>query len=74
MMILFFILMMAMAARLFGFAVRMSWGLIRIFFTIFFLPVIIFAGLLGGILRLALPALVIYAVISALAPRYNREQ
>jgi hypothetical protein len=73
MMILFFILMMATAARMMRFAVRMSWGFMKVFFTILFLPSIIFFGLLGGLLKLALPALLIYAVISMLAPSRERD-
>ena len=70
MLTLFFaIMMIGVFGRLAGFAFRMSGGFLRVLFTLVFLPGIIMAGFLGGLLHLAFPVLAIIGLVSLIAPR-----
>ena len=68
----FTILMIAVFGRLLGFAVRLSWGFFRIFFTLMFLPGILVMGFFGGLAYLVLPLLAVAGLLSLAAPRQIR--
>ena len=63
-MILFTVLMFLVFGRLIGFAFRAAWGITRVAFTFFFLPLILIGLVIAGLIKLALPILLIVAVIS----------
>jgi hypothetical protein len=65
-MILFTVLMFLVFGRLIGFAFRAAWGITRVAFTFFFLPLILIGLVIAGLIKLALPILLIVAVISLL--------
>ena len=70
MLTLFFaIMMIGVFGRLAGFAISMSWGFLRVLLTLIFLPGIIIAGFIGGLLHLAFPVLAIVGLVSLIAPR-----
>ena len=66
---IFMILVMTVGFRILRFAVRMSWGVLSVILSIVFLPLMLVFGLLGGLLKLLLPALIIWGVLSLLSPR-----
>ena len=63
-MILFTVLMLLVFGRLIGFTFRAAWGITRVAFTFFFLPLILIGLVIAGLIKLALPILLIVAVIS----------
>ena len=62
--LLFIILMFAVFGKLIGLAFRMTWGVAKILFTLVFLPVILIALVIGGLVSLALPLLMIVGIIT----------
>lgn len=64
--ILFAILMFMVFGKLLIFALKVSWGITKIFFTIVFLPVILVVMVLMGFMTIALPILVVIGIISLL--------
>ena len=66
--LLFTIMMIGVFGRLAGAAFRLSWGLGRGLLTLIFLPGIIIAGFVMGLLRLAFPLLLIAGIFSLFAP------
>ena len=62
--ILFVIGMLLVFGKLFLFGIRVSWGIMRILFTIVFFPVILVGMVLGGLLYLAIPILLIVGIIT----------
>ncbi|MBO4559312.1 MAG: hypothetical protein J5712_04440 [Lachnospiraceae bacterium] len=72
MIILFAILMFAVFGKVLGFAFRAAWGFTKVFFTLFFLPAILIGLVFVGLIRLALPILVIAGIIM-LARRFTGE-
>lgn len=70
MLTLFFIIcMIAVFGKVGLFALRGAWGLTKIFFTLVFLPLILIGLALKGLIVVALPALIIFGVISLLSNR-----
>ena len=69
MLTLFFaIMMIGVFGRLAGFAFRMSWGLLKVLLTLIFLPGIIIAGFISGLLYLAFPLLAVVGLFSLISP------
>lgn len=62
--LLFIILMFAVFGKMIGLAFRMTWGFAKILLTLVFLPVILIALVIGGLISLALPLLVIVGIIT----------
>ena len=44
-----------------------AWGLTKIFFTLFFLPLILIGLVLKGLAVIALPALIVFGVVALLS-------
>ena len=65
---LFAVMMIGVFGRLIGFAIRLSWGFLKVLLTLIFLPGIIIAGFVMGLLRLAFPLLLIAGIFSLFAP------
>ncbi len=57
-------LMIVIFGRLFGLAFKMTWGVVRILFTLVFLPLVLIGLIIGGIFYIAIPALIIIGIIS----------
>ena len=62
-MILITILMLIVFGKLIGFAFRAAWGITKIFFGLIFLPVILIAMVIGGLIYIALPILAIVGIV-----------
>jgi len=61
---LFLILMIIVFGKLFVFGVKATWGITKFLVTVLFLPLILTALFLGGLVSLALPILVVVGVFS----------
>lgn len=61
--LLFGICLLAFFGNMIVFAVKMAWGLGKVLFTIVFFPVILICLVIGGLIKLALPLLLIGGVI-----------
>ena len=66
---LFIVLMFLVFGKLLVFAIRATWGIAKIFFTLIFLPLILIGLVIKGLLFNALPVLVIIGVISLFGMR-----
>ncbi len=70
----FTIMMISMFGRLFAFGLRSAWGFARLAATIVFLPIILAAVILGGLIQLAFPVLAVIGLVSLFRPRQIAEQ
>ncbi|MBQ6835261.1 MAG: hypothetical protein IJO55_12725 [Lachnospiraceae bacterium] len=64
---LFFILMLAVFGKILGFAIKATWSISKIVFSVVLLPLFLVGLVLKGLLTLALPILVIIGIISLIA-------
>lgn len=64
---LFVILMLVVFGKLLVFAIKASWGVIKILFTLIFLPLILIGLVIAGLTSVALPILLVIGVISLIA-------
>lgn len=55
--------------KLFMFAVKASWGIMKILFTILLLPLLLIILVFAGLFYIALPVLVIAGVVSLFSSR-----
>ena len=62
--LLFVILMLAVFGKLLVFSVKASWGIAKILLTVVFLPVILVAMALVGLMSVALPVLLIVGAVT----------
>ena len=62
--LLFMILFFGIFGRLRGFAFKATWGLFKICMYVVFLPLILIAMVVGGLVYIALPILIIVGIIS----------
>ncbi|MGN0417421.1 hypothetical protein [Anaerostipes faecalis] len=61
---LFGILMLIVFGKLLIFAVKASWGIVKILFTVALLPLILVGLVMGGLIYIAFPILLIIGIIS----------
>lgn len=66
---LFFILLMVTFGKILKFAVKATWGISRIVFSVVLLPLFLVGLVLKGLLSLALPILVVIGIIALVALR-----
>ena len=59
--------MLVVFGKLLVFAIKASWGVIKILFTIIFLPLILIGLVIAGLTSVALPILLVIGVISLIA-------
>ena len=64
---LFFILMLAVFGKILGFAIKATWSISKIVFSVVLLPLFLVGLVLKGLLTLALPILVIIGIVSLIA-------
>lgn len=62
--LLFIVLLFAVFGKLFIFALKASWGITKIIFSIVLLPVALIALVFWGLIYIALPVLLIIGVVS----------
>ena len=63
------ILMIWIFGKLLVISLRASWGILRILFTVIFLPLIIVGLLVAGILSVAFPLLLVLGAITVFASK-----
>jgi len=64
---IFFILMLAVFGKILKFAIRATWGISKIVFSVVFLPLFLIGLVLKGLLTLALPILVVIGIVALVA-------
>lgn len=62
--ILFTILMFAVFGKLLVLAFKVSWGIMKILFTLVFLPVILIGLVIAGFIYIALPILIVIGIVT----------
>lgn len=63
---IFTILMLAIFGRLLFFAIRLAWGFARVTLSLILLPLGLIGLVLKGLIKLALPVLIVIGIISIL--------
>ena len=61
--LLFAILMIVVFGKLIACGIRAAWGIAKVLLVLVFLPVILIALIIGGLIYLALPVLVIVGIV-----------
>ena len=56
--------MFGIFGKLIGLEFKMTWGITKVLFTLVFLPVILIALAIGGLVTIALPILIVVGIIS----------
>lgn len=65
--ILFTILMFVVFGKILLFAIRATWGISRIVFSVVLLPIFLIGLVLKGLISLALPVLILIGIVSLVA-------
>lgn len=65
--LLFIVLIFAVFGKLLAFAIRATWGITKIVFTVVLFPLILIAMVFAGLFSLVLPILIIVGLISMFA-------
>jgi len=61
---LFTLLMIAIFGKLLWFAIKATWSITKILFSIVFLPLVLIILVINGLLALAFPILIVVGIIS----------
>ncbi|MBQ2005057.1 MAG: hypothetical protein II239_08625 [Peptococcaceae bacterium] len=69
--LIFLILMLAVFGNILMFAIRMTWGITKVLFSLVLLPVTLVVLVLGGLLRIAFPLLAVIGLISLFALKWD---
>lgn len=64
---IFIILMIAVFGKVIGLAIKATWGLTKVIFTIVFLPAILIVMAISGFMTLAVIALIIGGIVALVA-------
>lgn len=70
--LIFMILMVAIFGKMIGFAIKAAWGISKIICSIVLLPLFLVGLVLAGLIKIALPLLLIVGFISLLIPKAGR--
>lgn len=62
--LLFMVLMLVIFGKIFGFALKATWGITKIIFSIVLLPVFLIFLVFMGLMWIALPVLLVIGVVS----------
>ncbi len=62
--LIFIILMLAVFGKLFGLAIKMTWGIVKVVFSLVFLPIFLIALVVAGLISVAVPILVVIGIIA----------
>ena len=70
--LLFMILMITVFAKLIGLAFRLTWGITKVVLTVVFFPLIMIGMFCVGLVKLAIPILLIVGLVSFIvSPAHN---
>ena len=69
--LIFWVLMLAVFGNILMFAIRMTWGITKVLFSLVLLPVTLVVLVLGGLLRIAFPLLAVIGLISLFALKWD---
>lgn len=69
--LIFWILMLAVFGNILMFAIRMTWGITKVLFSLVLLPLTLVVLVLGGLLRIAFPLLAVIGLISLFALKWD---
>ena len=69
--LIFWILMLAVFGNILMFAIRMTWGITKVLFSLVLLPLALVVLVLGGLLRIAFPLLAVIGLISLFALKWD---
>ncbi|MDD2980327.1 MAG: hypothetical protein PHN80_10170 [Hespellia sp.] len=67
--LLFVIMMFMVFGKLIMLAIRATWGITKVLFTIVFLPLILICMVVGGLVSLALPILVVVGIVAMIGAK-----
>ena len=62
--LIFFVLMIVVFGKMIGFALRASWGIMKLLCTVIFFPVILIGMVVGGLMYIAFPLLIVGGIIA----------
>ncbi|MDD7176420.1 MAG: hypothetical protein PUI69_00600 [bacterium] len=62
--VLFIIMMLVVFGKMFGFALKATWGITKIIFSIVLLPIFLIALVFMGLMWVALPVLIVIGLVS----------
>ena len=65
--LLFVILLVSVFFKMISLAIRLAWGILRVFFTVIFFPLIMIGLFCVGLVKLAIPILLIVGLVSLIA-------
>lgn len=65
--LLFTILMIVVFGKIFGFALKATWGITKIIFSIVLLPIFLIALVFMGLIWIAFPVLLVIGIVSLFA-------
>ena len=69
--LIFWILMLVVFGNILIFAIKMTWGITKVVFSLILLPFILVFMVLGGLLKLAFPLLAVIGLISLFTLRWD---
>ena len=69
--LIFWLLMLAVFGNILMFAIRMTWGVTKVVFSLVLLPVTLVVLVLVGLLRIAFPLLAVIGLISLFALKWD---
>ena len=69
--LIFWLLMLAVFGNILMFAIRMTWGITKVLFSLVLLPLTLVVLVLGGLLRIAFPLLAVIGLISLFALKWD---
>ena len=69
--LIFLVMMILVFGKILGFAIRAAWGVSKIVCTVVFLPLLVVGLVLIGLVKIALPILLIVGGVSLLLPKIN---
>ncbi|MDD3360772.1 MAG: hypothetical protein PHW34_03775 [Hespellia sp.] len=67
--LVFIIMMFVVFGKLIGLAIRATWGITKVLFTIVFLPVILICMVVGGLISVALPVLAVIGLVALIGAK-----
>lgn len=65
--LIFSIMMLIVFGKLLGLAIRASWTVLKVVFTLVFLPLILIGMCIAGMFYIAIPVLIVIGIISLIA-------
>lgn len=66
---LFIVLMLFIFGKVFIFALKASWGIVKILFTVVLFPLVLVGLVIAGLVTLALPILIVAGIVFMIAAR-----